>query len=183
MNTTPTRLTLDFLGFVACASMLVGAYVFGVRTWLEATDRNRVIAVETARLVRESAADRETQSQVREAARAVEEVLAEEGVSLATTTELTGRLIMLGSLAKDAGVAVETLSPRPLEPGKAFDRQPIALRCLGRYPDCVRLLGLIRETDPTIAARVITLRRGTSEGEATLDAELVWFVQAGPSGE
>jgi len=183
MNTSPSRLTLDFLGFIACASMLIGAYVFGVRAWLDASARVKDIAFETASLERAADSDRSVQARVRESAQAVEAVLADDGVILSDATELTGRLIALGALARESGIVIETLSPRSAEPGKVFDRQPIALRGMGRYPDCVRLLGRIREADPTIAVRVVTLRRVSSEGEATLDAELVWFVQPTPAGK
>jgi Tfp pilus assembly protein PilO len=182
MNRTPSRITLDLLGFGACASMLVGAYMFGVRTWLEASARNERITVESTTLAHDTEVRAKTHRAVRDSLESIRAGLAAEGVTLASTTDLTGRLIEIGALARDGGLAVETLSPRPLEPGDGFDRQPIALRCTGRYPDCVRLLAAIREADATIAARSVNVRRATADGVATLDAELVWFVQASPAG-
>lgn len=183
MNSSPSRLTLDVLGFAACASMLVGAYIFGVRAWLDASDRSKAIAVETATLIRKTKADRQTQETARQSVQSVEAAIESEGVTLSNSTEITGRLIAIGSLARETGFMVETLSPKPLEPGHSADRQPITLRGTGRYPDCVNLIRMIRESDPTIAVRSMTLRRGTNEGQATLDAELVWFVQPGAAGE
>lgn len=182
MNTSPSRITLDLLGFAACGSMLLGAYMFGVRSWLDGSARGEHIARESTTLAHEVEVDAKTHEGVRATLESIRSDLEAEGVTLSNTTELTGRLIEIGALARENSVAVETLSPRPLEPGVAFDRQPIALRCTGRYPDCVRLLAMIRSSDPTIAARSLMLRRGTQDGQATLDAELVWFVQASPLG-
>ncbi len=183
MTPAPSRMTIDVLGGAACLSMLLAAYFVGVRGWFHETALAESLITESAEVARENRASRENEQAIEASLIAINHGLEAEGVTLASGTELTGRLIAIGSLAEQAGVVIETLTPRPIETGDEFDRQPIALRCIGTYPACVALLHAIREKDPTIAARSVAIVRSGTDNTASLEVELVWFVRPGKTSD
>jgi Tfp pilus assembly protein PilO len=182
MNPSPNRITVDVLGIMACSAMILAAYFFGVRARMDGSNRADRLQVETGILRAEINAQTEAVSNAEQALQTVESQMNIEGLVLSDANEVTGRLIALGAIAEASGVVVETLTPRALEPGKAFDRQPISFRCIGSYPACVDVLEQIRTQDPTLASRSVSLRRNGSAGEAMLDVDLVWFVRSSVPG-
>lgn len=182
MNTSPNRMTVDALGVVACSAMILAAYFFGIRSWLESSNRAGHMQAETSVLRVEIDTRSASVNNAEQALETIETRLGTEGLVLADVTEVTGRLIALGAIAEASGVVVETLTPRAVEPGKAFDRQPISFRCIGSFPACVEVLEQIRTQDATMAARSVSLRRNGAAGDAMLDVDIVWFVQASAAG-
>jgi Tfp pilus assembly protein PilO len=183
MTSSPSRMTIDVLGSAACLSMIAAAYFFGVRGLLSGRALAANLISESAEVARENRTSRETEQAIESSLLAINQSLEAEGVTLASGTELTGRLIAIGTLAEQAGVVIETLTPKHIETGELFDRQPIALRCVGSYPDCVSLLKSIREDDPTVVARSVVIQRTSSDDLAALDVELVWFVRSEKTSE
>lgn len=183
MTPAPSRMMIDVLGAAACLSMLLAAYFFGVRGWLHGTALAESLTSESASIAQDNRTSRDTEQAIEDSLITINHSLDTQGVTLASGTELTRRLIAIGSLAEQAGVVIETLTPRPIEPGDEFDRQPIALRCVGTYPDCVTFLHTLREKDPTIVARSIAIQRTGSDESAGMDVQLVWFVRPGDATE
>ncbi len=183
MSSNSNRTAVDVLGFLACATMLSAAYFFGVRTWMEGTERSEHLLNETNAIKVQLEQESEEIGHASTSLQRIEGQLRAEGVSLDDATAITNRLISLGTIAESAGVVIETLTPRPLEKAAAFDRQPIAFKCSGDFAACLQILSELRQADRTIACRSVSFQRANANSTIVMNLDLVWFVRAGSSDD